>query len=134
MRRIFLDTNIFVYAFSRDPRSAIAEDLLAKGGEISVQVLNEFANVARRKLGFSWAEVSEAIGAIRTLSRAIHPIDLETHATAIRVASRYGLSFNDALIISSALLAKCDVLYTEDLQDALSIEGKLRIENPFAGT
>lgn len=133
MKRAFLDTNIFVYAFTDDPRNAVAEDLLGKGGEISVQVLNEFTNVARRKLGFSWTEVSEAVDAIRTLSRAIHPLDLETHSGAIKLASQCGLSFYDALIVSSALLAKCEVLYTEDLQDGLSIEGGLRIENPFAG-
>lgn len=131
MTKAFLDTNILVYAFSDDARNAVAEQLLGKGGEISIQVVNEFSNVARRKLGFDWAQISEAVGAVRTLCRAIHPLDLETHAEAIRLAQQHGFSFYDALIVSSALRAKCDLLYTEDMQNGRLIDGTLRIENPF---
>ncbi len=131
MTRAFLDTNILVYAFSDDPRNLVAEQLLGRQNEISVQVVNEFANVARRKLAFSWAQIAEAIDAVRVLTKAIHPLDLAVHTDAIRLAARYGLSFYDALIVSSALRAKCDVLYTEDMQSGLVIDGCLRIENPF---
>ena len=56
--RPFLDTNVVLYAFRQgDPRSQRAEFLLAAGGTLSVQVLNEFVNVARRKLNKSWEEV-----------------------------------------------------------------------------
>lgn len=55
----FLDTNVVLYAFRQgDSRSQKAEALLAEGGAISVQVLNEFVAVARRKLNKSWEEVS----------------------------------------------------------------------------
>ncbi|RDJ22920.1 PIN domain-containing protein [Bosea caraganae] len=131
MTRAFLDTNILVYAFSDDARNAVAEQILGKGGEISIQVVNEFSNVARRKLGFDWLQISEAVDAIRTLARGIHLLDLETHAEAIRLADRYGFSFYDALIVASALRAKCDLLYTEDMQSGLLVDGTLRIENPF---
>ena len=131
MTRAFLDSNVVVYAFGDDPRNAVAEDLLGRGCEISVQVLNEFANVARRKLGFSWAEIHDAIEAITTLSRAIHPLDLATHRDAIRLAERHRFGFYDALIVASALRAGCTVLHSEDLQHGLVIEGQLRIENPF---
>ena len=103
MTRAFLDTNILVYAFSDDARNAVAEQLLGKGGEISIQVVNEYSNVARKKLGFEWAQISEAIDAIRTLARGIHPLDLETHAEAVRLAEENGFSFYDALIVASAL-------------------------------
>ena len=131
MTRAFLDSNVVVYAFSDDPRNAVAEDLLCRGCEISVQALNEFANVARRKLGFSWTEIGDAVGAITTLSRSVHPLDLATHQDAIRLAERYRFGFYDALIVASALRAGCTVLYSEDLQHGLVVEGRLQIENPF---
>ena len=131
MTRAFLDSNVVVYAFSDDPRNAAAEDLLGRGCEISVQVLNEFANVARRKLGFSWTEITEAVGAITTLSRAVHPLDLATHQDAFRLAERHKFGLYDALIVASALRAGCTALYSEDLQHGLVVEEQLRIENPF---
>ena len=58
----FLDTNILIYAIVQDdPRTPVAETLLIEGGVVSVQVLNEFAAVARRKLGMPWKEVTEAL-------------------------------------------------------------------------
>ncbi|KRE17227.1 hypothetical protein ASE66_30470 [Bosea sp. Root483D1] len=131
MTRAFLDSNVVVYAFSDDPRNAVAEELLGRGCEISVQVLNEFANVARRKLGFSWAEITDAVEAITTLSRIVHPLDLATHQEATRLAERYGFGFYDALIVASALRADCAVLYSEDMQHGLIVDERLRIGNPF---
>jgi predicted nucleic acid-binding protein len=129
--RSFLDSNVVVYAFSDDPRNAVAEELLGRGCEISVQVLNEFTNVARRKLGFSWAEITDAVDAITTLSRAVHSLDLATHQEAVRLAERYGFGFYDALIVASALRAGCAVLYSEDMQHGLTVDERLRIANPF---
>lgn len=131
MTRAFLDSNVVVYAFSEDPRNAVAEELLNRGCEISAQVLNEFANVARRKLGFSWAEITDAVEAITVLSRTVHPLDLATHQEAVRLAERYGFGFYDALIVASALRAGCAVLYSEDMQHGLTVDERLRIENPF---
>lgn len=61
MPKIFLDTNIMLYAFTDDAPSAIAEALLGRGTDMSVQVLNEFTNVARRKFGLDWGEVEQAL-------------------------------------------------------------------------
>ena len=130
MERPFLDTNVLVYAFSDDPRSAIAEALLSAGPETSVQALNEFANVARRKLGFAWPEVRQGLAAIRTLCRAIHPLDLEVHDEAIGLAADHGFALFDALIVASALRAGCTVLHSEDMQHDRVIGG-LGINNPF---
>jgi predicted nucleic acid-binding protein len=129
--KVFLDSNVVLYAFTDDERSSIAETLLDNGAELSVQVLNEFANVARRKLGFDWKQTEEALSAIATLARAIHPVTLETHSTALTLAQRYGFSFYDALIVASARHARCEILYSEDMQNGLVIEGGLRIVNPF---
>lgn len=131
MTRVFLDSNVVVYAFSDDPRNALAEELLGRGCEISAQVLNEFTNVARRKLGFSWAEIADAVEAITTLSRTVHSLDLATHQEAVRLAERYGFGFYDALIVASALRAGCALLYSEDMQHGLTVDERLRIENPF---
>ncbi|WP_225770734.1 PIN domain-containing protein [Inquilinus sp. Marseille-Q2685] len=128
---VFLDTNILLYAIARDdPRAATAEALLAAGGMISVQVLNEFTSVARRKLGLSWDEVTEALSAIRALCAPAAPVTVETHEAALRIAERQGVNVYDALIIAAALQAKCRILYSEDMQDGHTIDG-LTIRNPF---
>ena len=127
----FLDTNVLVYAFSTDPRSEIAERLLAKGCAISLQGLNEFANVAHRKLGLSWAEVGHAIEVLRTLCPKVLPIDHETNGMALDIAGRYRLGFFDALMISSALRGECRIFWSEDMHNGLEVEGRLRIANPL---
>ena len=131
MPREFLDSNILVYAFTTDRRAAVAQGLLEHGGIISVQGLNEFTNVARRKLAMTWAEVRESLAAIRTLCSTILPIDIETHAEGLRIAEYYGYAIFDALIIASALRANCSTLWSEDMQDGIVIDGRLRIANPF---
>lgn len=127
----FLDGNVLVYAFTAGRRAAAAQDLLARGCATGVQGLNEFANVARRKLGMTWLEVNDALADIRTLCRPIVPIDIETHADAIRIAERHGYAVFDALMIAAALRADCDVLFSEDIQDGMEIDGRLRLVNPF---
>lgn len=127
-----LDTNILVYAFTNDARSMTAEKLLAKGCTVSVQGLNEFANVARRKLGMSWSEISEALTLVRTLCPRVLPLDVDTNADAISLAERHGLSFYDALVVATALRASCTTLWSEDMQHGRLVEGRLRILNPFA--
>ncbi|WP_406872810.1 PIN domain-containing protein [Aminobacter sp. P9b] len=129
-----LDTNVLVYAFTIDPRSVTAEKLLAKGCTVSVQGLNEFANVARRKLGMNWREIGDALAIIRTLCPRILPLDVETHAEAVTQAERLGLSFYDALVVAAALRANCTTLWSEDMQHGRVIDGRLRILNPFAGS
>jgi predicted nucleic acid-binding protein len=127
----FLDSNILIYAFTTDRRAARAQALLERRCIIGVQGLNEFTNVAKRKLGMTWAEVRNALSAIRTICRTIVPMDVETHDDALRIAERYGYSIFDALMIASALRVDCGVLWSEDLQDGLVIDQRLRIANPF---
>jgi predicted nucleic acid-binding protein len=128
----FLDSNVLVYAFTADPRAMTARTLLERGAVISVQGLNEFANVARRKLGRTWAEVGDAINSIRDVCRTVVPLDIETHADALRIAERYGYGMFDALMISAAVRADCKVLWSEDMHDGQVIDKRLRIANPFS--
>ena len=128
----FLDTNVLLYLLSADAAKAdCAEALVAAGGVISVQVLNEFASVASRKLGMSWAEIREVLETIRAVCR-IEPISLETHDRGLTLSERYGFSIYDSMILASALLAGCNVLFTEDLQHGQSIDGRLTVRDPFA--
>ena len=128
----FLDTNVVLYAFRRDDaRSQRAETLLAAGGALSVQVLNEFVNVAQRKLNRSWEEIRRALGIVRVFCPDPAPVTIETHDRAVQIAERYGYSIFDSLIIAAALERECDTLYSEDLQAGQLIEGRLTIENPF---
>jgi predicted nucleic acid-binding protein len=130
----FVDSNVLVYAFTSDQRAAPAQTLLERGCTTSVQGLNEFTNVARRKLGMTWEEVREALADIGILCRTILPVDIETHVDALRIAERYGYTIFDALIVASALRADSDVLWSEDMQDGIVIDGRLRIANPFRHT
>jgi len=127
----FLDSNILVYAFTTDPRAAPARALLARGCATSVQGLNEFANVARRKLGMSWAELRDALASIRALCETIVPVDLAVHEEGLRVAARHRYAFYDGLMIAAALKSGCDILWSEDLQHGAVIDGRLRVANPF---
>jgi predicted nucleic acid-binding protein len=128
----FLDTNIIVYAFtSNDPRSERAEALLAAGGVISVQVLNEFVNVARRKQRRGWDEIEDALAVVRTLLDPPQPLTIEIHEAAMVVARDHRVGFYDGLIIAAALRAGCVILYSEDLHSGQKV-GDLTIRNPFA--
>lgn len=126
-----LDSNVLVYAFTSDSRANVAQALLERGCFVSVQGLNEFANVARRKLGMPWQEVRIALDAIRTLCRDVLPIDTRTHEEGLRIAERYGCTIFDALVIAAALGAGCDILHSEDMHDGMVIDERLRVANPF---
>ena len=127
----FFDTNILLYLLSVDEsKSGRAEQELGAGGIISVQVLNEFASVATRKLKMSLAEIREFLTAIRAVCNVV-PINEETHDKGLEVAEKYGLAVYDSMIVASALLSGCDTLLSEDMQDGQILEGLLRIRNPF---
>jgi predicted nucleic acid-binding protein len=130
--KVFFDTNVVIYAIAQnDARGPRAEALLAMGGVVSVQILNEFVSVARRKIRMPWKDVTEALAAILVLCPSPVPISVDTHGAALRIAEKYGYEIYDALVAASALEAKCTTLFSEDLQDRQIIEGQLTIENPF---
>jgi predicted nucleic acid-binding protein len=130
----FFDTNVLVYLASGDAKKADrAEAAIAKGGSISVQVLNELANVARRKMQLSWDETHALLNMLRDLL-TVHPLTVEAHETGLGIAERYGLSTYDAMIAASALHAGCDTLWSEDMQHGLTLKEGLRIVNPFRDT
>ncbi len=130
----FFDTNVLAYLVSSNASKADrAEAIIAGGGSISVQVLNEFANVARRKIPMSWDETHALLNTLRGLL-TVHPFSIETHEAGLRIAERYGLSIYDSMIVASALDAGCDTLWSEDMQHGMKLDEGLRIANPFRGT
>jgi predicted nucleic acid-binding protein len=128
----FFDTNILVYAQQEGAKGDRARALLADGGHLSVQVLNEFVAVARRKQKIGWSDIDEAIADALTLVDTPMPITLNMHALARILAEDSQLSFYDALIVAAATEAGCDTLWSEDLQHGRVISG-LTIRNPFSG-
>jgi predicted nucleic acid-binding protein len=127
----FFDTNVVMYLASGDPTKADrTESLIAGGGIISVQVLNEVANVARRKMRLSWEQTHAFLSTVRALL-PVEPLTIETHETGLVLAERYRLSTYDSMIAAAALLADCDTLWSEDLQNGMLIDARLRIANPF---
>jgi len=127
----FFDTNVLLYLLSADPVKADrAEALLSNGGTISVQVLNEFASVALRKLAMSVAELREILEPVRSVCQ-VEPVTEDTHDRALALVERYGFSFYDALLMAAALRAGCARLYSEDLQHGQLVDRQLRIVNPF---
>ncbi len=126
----FFDTNVLVYAQQVGEKSDRARALFAAGGKLSVQVLNEFASVSRRKHNKDWREIAEAIADALALVDPPQAVTLDLHTAARSLAGRHGLSFYDALIVAAAIEAGCDTLYTEDMQHGRAIGG-LTIRNPF---
>jgi predicted nucleic acid-binding protein len=127
----FIDTNVLVYIASGEPAKADrAEQILGGGGTISVQVLNELANVLRRKMRMSWTEVRDFLSIIRELL-PVSPITVDIHDTGLVLAERYDLSTYDAMIVAAALHADCDTLWSEDMQHGMMIDDRLRVANPF---
>ncbi|HEY3975425.1 MAG TPA: PIN domain-containing protein [Candidatus Sulfotelmatobacter sp.] len=130
--KAFFDTNVVVYAIvQNDPRKLRAQELLFAGGTISAQVLNEFVSIVRRKVQMPWDDVRATLQSIRLLCPEILAVTVETHESAVRIAERYGYTIYDALIVASALEAKCGTLYSEDLKDGQIIDERMTVRNPF---
>lgn len=132
---VTIDTNIAFYALEpRGPKAHAAKAAVEASDFVSVQVLNEFASSARRKLRRSWSEIDEDLEIIRLTVPKIHAIEPSASGEAIRVAERYQLSFYDALMIAVALQNGATTLYSEDMQHGLVIDDSLTITNPFLST
>lgn len=131
MAEHFLDTNVLLYLLSSDPKKAdCAEALVSAGGVVSVQVLNEFASVAVRKLKMSFPDTREALGVIRTVCRIV-PVNEQTHDLGMQVAERFKLSIYDAMILAAAQIAGCKTVLSEDMQDGQVFCDDVEVRNPF---
>jgi predicted nucleic acid-binding protein len=128
----FLDSNILLYAISSDARkAAIAGELIATGAIVSVQVLNEFANVASRKHNHPWPSIAEELRVLRNVLDVM-PLTVEVHERGLELAQRYRSAWFDSLLLAAALQAGCTTFWSEDMQHGQVIEHTLTIRNPFA--
>jgi predicted nucleic acid-binding protein len=126
----FADTNVILYLLDDGPKADRAEAILAQGPRISVQVLNETLVNCRRKARLTWEETGTFLAGVQALC-PVEDLTLQTHEVGRALAERYQLSIYDAMIVASALLAGCTTLWSEDMQDGLVVEGRLRVVNPF---
>jgi predicted nucleic acid-binding protein len=127
----FFDTSVLLYLLSDESiRADRIETLLVARGVISVQVLNEFAVVALRKLKIPLNEVREILDTIRAVC-AVEPITVETHDRGLAVFERYRFSLYDSMLVATALISGAKILYSEDLQHGQIIDNQLRVTNPF---
>ena len=129
--RAFFDTNVLIYAFANDDaKRERAQETLAIGGVVSVQVVNEFARVLRKKQRHEWPRIEAALAVAEKWFDSVRPLTLDTHHAALALAREAGIEICDALIVAAALEAGSDTLFTEDMQHGRAIDG-LTIRNPF---
>jgi len=130
MAKPFIDSNVVLYLFSSDTLKADrTESLLQSGGLISVQVLNEVASVCLRKLKMTWEDVDAVLETLKSTCEVL-PVTLATHEKAVGLAKRFQISFYDANIVATAILGGADTLFSEDLQNGMSMDS-LTVVNPF---
>ena len=130
--KIFLDTNVCIYAFDNDSKKKekSLDLIIGSHATVSTQVLMETANVAVKKLKFKQDKIQLSIYYITTFC-SLQIIELLTIKQAFQIHKKYQYSLYDALIISSALEANCNILFSEDMQHGQFIDNRLRILNPF---
>jgi len=127
----FFDTSVLLYLLSDDAVKADRiEALLAARGVISVQVLNEFAVVALRKLKIPLHNVREILDTIRAVC-TVEQITVDAHDRGLAVFERYRFSLYDSILVATALISGARILYSEDLQHGQVIDNQLRVINPF---
>lgn len=130
---VFFDTNVIAYFASTHTAKAERSDaLLRAGGVVSVQVLNEFVSVARRKYALPWSSVRAVLAAVRSTCSVV-PLTVEAHELGLSLAERLGVNVHDGMILAAAQLARCKTLYSEDMHDGLVID-QLTLRNPYAGS
>jgi predicted nucleic acid-binding protein len=136
--RFFLDTNIFVYSFDQSaPAKAqkaarlIRDALTTQKGVISYQVVQEFFNVALKRFSrpMQAADAAQYLNAVFRPLLAVHSSQA-LYGEALYLHAQNGLAWYDSLIVSAAIQARCDILFSEDLQHGQKIAG-LQIRNPF---
>ncbi len=134
----FADTNILLYAISRDPsereKASRANEILAAGEiALSAQVLQEFYVQATRATREDAITHEQAVGLVESFLR--FPVVETTSSLVLAAAAtrdRFQISYWDAAILEAARIAGCDVVLSEDLDDRTDYAG-VRVENPLPG-
>jgi predicted nucleic acid-binding protein len=109
-------TNILVYAQQDGLKATTAQNVIARGGLISAQVLNELVSVLRSKQKRSWDDIALVLDDVENALDPALPLTSAISRAALGLARVHGLQFYDALIVATALEAGCDTLFSEDMQ------------------
>ncbi len=132
--RYFVDTNIWLYALivSDDARKHQIAAEIVQGGNVvvSTQVINEACVNLLRKANVSEAQLYDLIVAFYAKYEVV-ATEAQVLLRASQLRMRYSLSFWDSLVVAGAIESGCNVLYSEDTQGGLEVEGQLTIVNPF---
>jgi predicted nucleic acid-binding protein len=131
--KVFVDTNILLYAFTNDDeeKKEIVLSALDKSlPVISTQVIKEFAHVFVKKKSVSPSDTRVTLQTIIDITEIVtESVDLTFEA--LHIHERFGFSFYDSLIVAAAISADCAVLFSEDMKHKQSIGGQVEIVNPF---
>ena len=131
--RVFVDSNVLLYTVDEfEDKAQRAYEILDQNPVITVQVLNEFANVALRRYRLPWDDVRDGLEHITECCEVL-PLSHGIHVKALEIAEANLIGIYDANIVAAAELSGCTVLYTEDLNHSQQI-GSVFIRNPFAGS
>lgn len=132
----FADTNVLLYAISRDPDEASkarrANEVLAAGDMgLSVQVLQEFYVQATRASRRDAITHEQAVGLVEAWRRfPVQEMTVEVMVAAFATRRRFGISYWDAAIIEASRVLGCAIVLSEDLDTGTDYDG-VRVENPF---
>ena len=133
----FADTNVWLYALlaTQDAGKSLQAQAIIRDRPliISAQVVNEVSVNLIRKAGFIESQIQELIASFYERHTVV-PLDRDTLLQASQLRGRYQFSFWDSLMVASALAGNARVLYSEDMQDGMVLENRLRIANPFRPT
>jgi len=139
--KVFIDTNVFVYAYLENPKKQEDYEKHLKAKEllrsfttenivvISTQVCNEYYSaLSKNKI-----ENHDIQSSLSSLVQKVNvaSISKDTVLGSFAIKNRYSFSYWDSLILSSALENGCNIIYSEDMQDGQLIDGVLRVVNPF---
>lgn len=131
--RYFVDTNLLIYRYSRqdEDKRAIVARLLSSGEcVVSVQVMNEFCNVIRRKFPAQFADIESVLREVHAMI-PVEELRIEDTLSAVQISQQHGFQYYDALILACAKRLGCQAILSEDMQHGFVLDRQLTIVNPF---
>lgn len=132
----FADSNIWLYNFiaGQDAEKSLkAKKLIEENKDnisISTQVINEVCANLVKKEKFDELRIGQLVARFY-FDYVVVELNEKILLAASELRSRYSISFWDGFIVASALAANAEILYSEDMQNGLMVENKLKIVNPF---
>ena len=133
--KVFLDTNLWIYAYAKRPveKHQTVKNLINQPSnqiQISARVLGEIFNVLTKKKFTSQADAASIVAELIN-DFPVFEITSSSVTQAIEISQRYGYTYWDSLILATALLNDCAIVYSEDMQHNQLIDSQLRLLNPF---